>query len=752
MTLILDQTADIPQAATAKSSGIEIPSSPVDANGVPTLFPGFNATLWALLQDIKAAGVPLTGKIAEYSGFYYRTNANGNVETRWDANTDNKNNSDHDQQPIATAAAQPNKSLDKLTFLIMFRLPFRKDSLNAHYGDPLAGPTTSWSYRANQLRTGTLRKLNQAGEQVNGSNRCDDSGVLLDDTSTGELNTPAAYLYYNNIGSNLPAVVATAVKVQPLYLYLAVITEGSFKLNPPPSDPTFSVVQHPEHISGLTDDKTPQPIPRRREVDLGMYKNVLGFEVFTPSTSIPSFPPYTIQNALIEKETSGAHAGEYYVAVPGPLPPPLPNERVYVRLKYPAEELSSNGTHSIGATVFEMDGLTIIQESTAGAEVYYASYYTRKNTWWPKFGFQGGGDIQFDNIATSTGMSGVTMGWGYDIGQGSRESYQYNIKFTIWARSNPQPAATTEFALRYKDRSTKIDFNASAKDVEAALLSLLGLKEKPWPDEKNKPAPRTVTVSKASSSGDPNYPTGWAITIVRANMDGPKKLFSDQAGEMGFFNIYSSNVFYQEGAQDSAMPNVKITPILEKDRHVVNSAQSAAKAWATFNTLLNDLFDVADWRVAAFPGTTPQDIQDRNNFEMLLRGCYAIRRGNFYLPVWNHYSLMSKFKLPSVEFLFPRWVAHFMKLKYYDLKAANLRSDVRNRTNAAEKYVLTTIAYGGDFFSNQDLNDAIRSKDLTKLLALVDKRNPTLPTRRDTIRTNLIDRFKKHLYRNIEED
>ena len=73
---------------------------------------------------------------------------------------------------------------------------------------------------------------------------------------------------------------------------------------------------------------------------------------------------------------------------------------------------------------------------------------------------------------------------------------------------------------------------------------------------------------------------------------------------------------------------------------------------------------------------------------------------------------------------------------------------------AAEKYVLTTIAYSGNVASNTDLENAIKTKDLAKLIELVADRNKgdTFLTRRSTITKNLNTHFKKALYRNIEND
>lgn len=740
--LAIDPKAQILGSTEVNSGVIEIPLGPIG---------DFDPALWQLLQDIKAAGIPLRGKIAEYAGFYYKVDAT--ITTEWDPITDNGVNPDVSQ----TGASQPNKSLDKLTFLIMFRLPFRLPSANIFYGDPITGPNTTWSYRANQIRSDAgLFRLNQAGEQVNADlERCDDSGAALD-SSPGDVNTPRAYVYYNNVGSDLSGLVAAAVKGQPIYLYLAVITEGKF--NATPGDTTLTMVQMPENIAGLMGrdaDKTPIPTLRRRAVVLGLYLPT----GFTPSTSIPNFATtHPVNGAIIKKETSGAHINEYYV-LPTNVSSTATSPRIYVSLKYPAEKLDQNSTHSLGATIFEMAGLEII--TAAGTDPYYARYFTRNKSF-PKFGFTGAGDIQFENLAILN-RSGVTLGWGYDIGQGTRQDYQYKISFKIWARgpAGVQPPGTTEFTLRYKDRLIGVKFTAGEGDMESALRSLLVLKERVWTD-----GPSTIKVAKTTNSGDIDYPIRWDVTIIRANMDpqdGDKAPFSDLSGTYGFYNMYSSNIFYQKDAlSEPVNPNIKITPESEKARYTLNTAKSAVKAWEELDTLLTHFFGGVDWRDPShFTGATAQEISD---FEDILRSSYAIRRGNGFLPVFNQYTLLNKFRLPSADLLFPRWVTFFIKDRYYDKKVAKLAADVRDRTNTAEKYVLTTIVYAGDFGKNADLDEAIRTKNLEKLISAVTKRNvgDTFLPRRTTIVKHLaptaeqleegVADFKKYLYRNIEED
>ena len=157
----------------------------------PDSVPGdFDPALADLLWKVKLGGIPLMGKIAEYAGFYLK-----GTDVLWDKTSNNGNEPDKPQLPIATANKQPNKSLDKLTFLLMFILPYKTKTVppGTYYGDPLNGPHTTWSYLGNQLRVSPLKRLNQAGEQVNDDKKhCDDDGVDLGD----EYDTPKAFAFY----------------------------------------------------------------------------------------------------------------------------------------------------------------------------------------------------------------------------------------------------------------------------------------------------------------------------------------------------------------------------------------------------------------------------------------------------------------------------------------------------------------------------------------------------------------------------
>lgn len=122
----------------------------------------FNGDFKNLLTEIQnVSGDLLKGDIAKYAGY--------------------KDNGVFDPNN------QPLRSIDKLTFLIMFRLPLSSqvtstNGTNQYYGDPFTG--NSWTKRANDYRSlNNLNKLDFSGEEVDSSGK-----KLIDWTSEAGYN------------------------------------------------------------------------------------------------------------------------------------------------------------------------------------------------------------------------------------------------------------------------------------------------------------------------------------------------------------------------------------------------------------------------------------------------------------------------------------------------------------------------------------------------------------------------------------
>lgn len=102
---------------------------PSETNKLLTIIPSKlpSGKLKSLLEEIKnSSSCILEGKIAEYAGFYFDNDNN----IQFDNSTlDNGLNIDVDEDAdegyTISTSNQPNKSLEKLSFMIMFRIPFR---------------------------------------------------------------------------------------------------------------------------------------------------------------------------------------------------------------------------------------------------------------------------------------------------------------------------------------------------------------------------------------------------------------------------------------------------------------------------------------------------------------------------------------------------------------------------------------------------------------------------------------------------
>lgn len=96
---------------------------------IPGSFPTTCSDLKELLEDINAVDdTLLTGKIAEYAGFYLDIN---NVVQYDSVSSDIGNNDDVANNP-PSKTSQPNKSFDKLTFWITFGLVFIKEKVTTN--------------------------------------------------------------------------------------------------------------------------------------------------------------------------------------------------------------------------------------------------------------------------------------------------------------------------------------------------------------------------------------------------------------------------------------------------------------------------------------------------------------------------------------------------------------------------------------------------------------------------------------------
>jgi len=718
MTFITSSDAAFSQATEATLAipfkPLSTDASKLDETSVPQ---EFSIDLARLLWNIKRAGVPLTGKIAQYAGFYL-----DGTETIWDPTTDNGSAPDDNTLPLPTNK-QRNKSLDKLTFLIMFVLPFRMKALEKYYGDPLDTSATTWSSLANKLRVSPLIKLNMRGEQVNTQGLGD------------EYDTAAAFKHYG-LESAITGTIGDEVKKKPLYVYLNLSTESPFS----DSSRTRSVIHQPENILGLMDKRSPAPVFKKRFVQSGTYIGITPFAPF-----VPHFPttPADYDSQIIEQEPA---SGRYYV-----VSKTNPVDKLYLERLLLDENLSDE--------VFELKGLRLTPAGVSNTSWFIASYYSlpsRKDdtTWSDRFGFDNGlpgvrGYVQFEKIALE-GHSSMTMAWGLDMGRWWPSHY-YNINFKVLINKNhaAQTPTVTDFALWYRGTriSDPLSFTVSATSataVKTALLKLLELNEKAWNYKYANPKnPDTIVVDPIFNSGDPDpaYNTGYDVTIRRISMERPVA---------EYYNIYAGNIFYHAEQAGEAKANVKLVPEVEKDRFVANP--EAVTAWNEFDGLMTKLFGGQAWlHPSNFEELTPgHETEEVARFGELMKRSIGIQRGPAFVLIRNNLALLKKFRLPKIVELYPRFVKEFVLPQYYDPIYAAVPADLKPRLNVAEKYVLLAYAYQGGAGSHPLINLAIKTKNVDLLIEAVNGFKYSDSTRKERIVTKLNDYFRRELYRNVE--
>ncbi|HEX8210838.1 MAG TPA: hypothetical protein VF584_11740 [Longimicrobium sp.] len=701
--LALDPQAQISSSTEVNTGVVEIPS----------MMPGgFDAPLWQLLQDIKAAGIPLRGKIAEYAGFYTKVGAT--ITTEWDPSSDNGVNPDLEQ----TGTSQPNKSLDKLTFLIMFRLPFQGEAVQisppltdpeldlycnrrivktpdgtyvlgafhevvnskgevlspqfqlctitrpnpvanfdiagqdlfydtpsdsyyagspfiSNFGDPLDVGGTTWSKRANDIRAAyAVKRLNGAGEQVAlaGStyDHVDDGGnVVSFDYNTPD--TARAYSYYEiDFGDLFPGRVpkeaiddqATidAIKTLPLYYFLTVYTE-----NKPQN--FVRGAHYPDEIETV--------VHAKRRITFGTYDTA---GVFTASSPQPG-------SAAIAGRTINRDSTDRYYVTSASTP-----TNHYLEEDFAGDEDFTADTFYTSGGV--LTGLLVR---------YQAGQFYAEN---PNIRSQ----------ATTRWASGLTLGYGYDIGGNYATANVYKVEFTIQKLAG----ATGSFTLHYESRSVAIPFAAGDASLRLSLRDLMGIDES--------------LIAISSATGPAAGYTGWRVTI--------QQRIGDPVN--GFRNIYSHEVFYHKPASETPA-KILITPATDSQRYLVRPASELPDNpvnYSSFETLLNGFYASGDF-------TAPDSVLDGTHklgfnaglFKAALKKIFGLYRGPGMLIYLRNKATFDAFQMPVAKRTIVQNYLLIFSKKYYTQTL--IKNKVTNiiatgaAPNILEKLLFATVSYGG---------------------------------------------------------
>ena len=571
--LAINPKAQIAGSTEVNSGLIEIPVGPID---------DFDPALWQLLQDIKTAGIPLRGKIAEYAGFYIKVGAT--TTTEWDPTSDNGVNPDLAQ----TGASQPNKSLDKLTFLIMFRLPFQGEVVGVT--PPLTNPEADLynnrkivkktddtyvlcAFHENLDKEGKVTSVDPqpctitrpnpiAGLEIAGKDLFYDGP-----TSSYYVVNP---LYEVNYGTPLPpdpngttwskranaCRAAGGLKLlngagEQVALvggaYKHVDDAGnlvSFEYNVSPTPETANAYVYyeinfgdiyPGRQQAITDQATINAI---KTVPLYYFLTVYTEnkpQVFDQKAHYPEqLEKDSDQKPIITKAkrpiTFGSYSAGLFVAS---LPQP-PDAGLMLQIIF-RDSLGRYYVTKAGATV-----PVYLTEDFAGDEDFTADSFYLTGTLLTGLSVSHKSGKFYAQHPTKLSQartrwhSGVTFGYGCDAGDNRAAAHVYKVVFTIQKLAG----ASGTFRLNYEFRtSDPIPFNVTDNALRESLSTLMGIDED------------LISISPATAL-NAGYSAGWTVTIQQ------------RVGQAvnGFRNIYSHELFYHKPAAINILSNSAANP------------------------------------------------------------------------------------------------------------------------------------------------------------------------------------------------
>jgi len=351
-----------------------------------------------------------------------------------------------------STTSQNNRSVDKLTFYIMFRAPFKNAADNSFYGDPLVQAANSWSYAANEVRIAhNLKRLNSAGEQVvkvgNVWQNVNDAGEDLDKytnqkgyeflgvdvkdapflsdtkltlTNASNLDTPATERtnLFKHVDATQPKDGYN--KIPPYFFIVAIRQENPY-----------------EALFWLADKKKGTYYSRGAHFPASSSAEGKNRKFIRFTTALGTA---NVSGQTIVKE---ANTGNFYVEVN--------NAKYYLQLAA-GEQLISKvdaeptvTTDDYAYESLSLEGAKIIKKDTR-----YVAEFT------PMV------DATLDN------NSAITMGMGLDLGNAFVGLFE--IKFTMALNT----AATGHFRLYYWDNvSAELAYNLTASQLKDAINSVL---------------------------------------------------------------------------------------------------------------------------------------------------------------------------------------------------------------------------------------------------------------------------------------
>lgn len=707
LMLALDPKAQISSSTEVNTGVIEIPAI------MPS---GFDTALWQLLQDIKAAGIPLRGKIAEYAGFYRKIGAT--ITTEWDDTSDNGVNPDLPQ----TGTSQPNKSLDKLTFLTMFRLPFQGEVVEVSPALTDPGADLYNNRRIVKKVDGTYA-LGAFHEVLNSSGKVTSVSFQL-----CAITRPNPITNFEIGGKDLFYDETT----NSFYVY----------------GPYVSNFGDPLASTGSTWSKRANDI--RAAIGLkrlnGAGEQVMDiggkWEHVDNTGKVISFDYNT-------PDTANAYA--YYEINFNNLYPG----------RVPAEFIPTD----------EQETITAIKTLPL---YYFLTIYTENRPWkrteTRKNGFDRRAHFPENMVnplysntdptllwrTNTPAGSGLTFGAGLDIGGSYYQSYVYKVEFTI------KKQASASGNLEYADRSEPISLITNVSTLKSTLSKLIGINE------------NQIGIEDLSSHV--GYDAGWKVEIERGMYKLGQGYYKD---EHGYHNVYSHELTYIPSKNETPSKAL-IEPTTNSARYKERTALPSRNL-QTFKDLLNKYFssnDYANPHVAVDGPHLPNfNEKEFNDALALIFGLLGGPAGVIY---WNNQAVFNAFQMPWPHRTIIKNYEEVFSKDYYTKKLLDdkvvSKLELGAQPNVVEKTLFASIQYAtpvlwlvaeyktdgegkpilqnGEYKKNSSRFDpgiklALSSHNQYELINVFKNRIPTQPDRRNH-RIGYVKKFQHILYRGVE--
>jgi len=623
------------------------------------------------------------------------------------------------------------KNLDKLTFYIMFRLPWVHSSLNGKYDNPLTGSATSWSRKANNIRgitAASLNKLNAAGEEVNNSN----TPIYDWTTLSGYNHIGATALFtsdgFSSFSSSLFPSSGTANNV-PASFYRIAMDENPYTTYTPSAGNALGNYRKPHwpHISG------------DHSID------------YSSRRYFAQRPISTVQTLTIEEQKNlqgkiiqGTN-GNYSVTLPGLLPFPT----VDILKTLPGDPFDLAGCEIL---VFRSDSSSNVPpvgykelnavelENFPGAVFLYARKPDTTGNAMTVSRQDHRRYLVENYFAKSKESSGFTMGFGIDLGAAFARSFRRSCKWRfIFQNAGPTKKFRIHLGLEQSVEIDTVDPASGdnvARQIQDAMWKLLAKRLATYDKEGNLDDATSLYyirqctgAKKAEKFTKVLTASGTPTTNIEIILNAPHAFVEGE-------EFFSSDEDISITDLSSSMP----------ERSSTTADWDFSTTWAKLETLFTSSFQsiatgntwVEEGGLPAMQGGVPSS--EATAFREHLKNQIGVRLAKTWVYFRNNFELIRSFGFKNNP---GGYIAHlrviysdFYRTNYYlpawyTVRGKSSNPFVHTEPNEAERFVIGSMAYNkgsvpytkdkDDYDVRDILRDAINQHDLNLLIKAVNK-------------------------------